>query len=659
MLLRIILLTIAFSLHSSYYSQVDYEAHVPLKSSGEIPSSLRESCKFMLFDNTQTPYLSIGKTTDSEIQSVYKNLASTGKLLFGDITHTSCKEILDRLVKADQEITQPLEIYAFKSSTPCILNDGKSTIYVSTALIAHTTKSEQLHFLIATQLFHIKNKSQPEFMKLNRTSDYTDRLKILGTYAADLQTKADLYALRSITKLQMNTQFAIEGLDILAAGDTVIEELPVPENYFSSQLFHFPQAFFDNSAYRFEKIIPASDQIAIRERKKMLQKNELMQSSFDLSTDLKNNFTFFQQICVLQYIEDLIIENDPEKALYHIMLMESKLPSMDYLKRMKVNAWVAFIQKSLYPILGKTTQKRIIQNAQSGNFYIALRRLNIHATEALALRIATDLTKESNDKELVMLRNYLIDFIRENGSLPVTSFKTSTFEEAAQNKSEATVSFYLYGLSDLMKDPEFIQQITNSPSPVQQKITYHSLLAVNPVAYSFHKTHFKDDKTSIKTGTLKKSIEQTGNNENLQIHFLNADTSSMSKWIDLYNLRSSYNALNLQLYNQTQFKTSVFPVNFHRINELSSHQQSDLIGVFHFENQYNINPKGYHFTGLLVAPLPFMLADLFLGGNHCQYISFIIDSKTGKLIHFENSKYRDPLTKPFIQNKIQSSFNNF
>jgi|GEM_PF-5695298 len=659
MTLRLFLIILSFSIQSYYYSQVNYDDYVPLRSYGEIPPSLRENCKFMLFDNTQTPYLSVGKTTEEEIQSVYNNLAGTGKLLFGDVTHATCKEILDRLVKADPEITQKIEIYAFKSSLPCALNDGKSTIYVSTALIAHTSKSEQLHFLIAVQLFHIKNKSQPEFVKLNRISDYISRLKILETYAPELQTKADLYALTSITKLHMNTQLAIKGLDILAAGDTVIEELTAPENYFSSKLFHFPQAYFDISAYRFEKIIPSGNQIAILERKKVLQKSELMQSPYDSSQELKSNYVFFQQLCALQYIEDLIVENDPEKALYHIMLMESKLSSSDYLKRMKVNAWMAFIRKSLYPILGKTTPKRIIQNNKSGRFYIALRRLNTHATEALALRIATDLVKESSDKELVILRNELIDFIRQNGSLPINSFKAFTFEEALENKSETPISFYFYGLSDLIKDPDFIHRITNNPSAVQQNSTYHSLLAVDPVAYSFHKKEFKEEKTEKKTGLLEKGIEQIGTKENLQIQFLRSDTSSMSKWVDLYNLRSCYNTLNLQLYNQTQFKATVFPVNFHRINELTSHQQSDVIGVFHFENQYNINPKGYHFTGLLVVPFPFMVADLLLGGNHCQYISFIIDSKTGKLIHFENSKYRDPLTKPFIENKIQSSFNQF
>ena len=114
MLLRIFLLCSVFSIGNFVYAQLNADYLVPLKCSGEIPVSLRESCQFLLFDNTQTPYLSIGKTTDSEIQSVYKNLASTGKLLFGDVTHASCREILDRLIKADPEITQQVEIYAFK-----------------------------------------------------------------------------------------------------------------------------------------------------------------------------------------------------------------------------------------------------------------------------------------------------------------------------------------------------------------------------------------------------------------------------------------------------------------------------------------------------------------------------------------------------------------
>lgn len=658
MLLRLLLIFFTFLIQIPFYSQENYDPFLPLRSYGEIPVSLREDCKFMLFDNTQTPYLSTGKTTEEEIQSVCKSLVSTGKVLFGDLTHDYCKEILSRLIAADPEIHQSVEIYAFKSSYACVVNDGKSTIYISTALIAHADKVEQLSFLIAGQLFHIKNHSQPEFMKLNRTYDYIERLKIIGTYSSETNNKADLYALNSINLLHMNPTYALEALDILSAEDRVIEEAEIPANYLSSELLQFPQSLFDNSAYRFEKIIPSAEQIASSDRKKILEKSELMQTTINSLHELNSSYSGTRTVCTFQYIEDLILENDPEKALYHIMLLENKLYSRyHYLKRMKVHAWLTFIRKSAYPLIGKTTKKRIIQNTQSGRFYIALRRLNLHATETLALRIATDLINEDKDPEIRLLRNYLIEYIREIGGFPISTFHTSTFQDATKNSSEAPATFYLYGISDLVKDSSFVNQM-NGIIPVYPTSTYDSILVIDPLAYSFHKQHFKAEKTSEKTSLLQKTIEDQTKERNMNLQLFKTDTNSMSNWVDLYNLRSCYNRLNLQLSNHTQYKTDVFPLSFHQINELTKTYHPDAIGVFHFENQYNINPKGYHLTGLLLIPLPFVGMDLFLGGNHCHYISFLIDQKTGKLNYFENSKYRDPMTKPFIANKIQFSFNH-
>lgn len=657
MILRLFLLTLTLlSIHTSLSAQINYDEYLPLKSSGEIPLSLREHCKFMLFDNTQTPYLSTGKTTEDEIRSVYNSLASTGKIVFGEDTHFYCEQLLNNLIASDPEIRQPVEIYLFKSSHPCALNDGKSIIYISTALVAHLDKADQLYFLIAQQLFHLKNKSQPEFMKLNRTSDYMERLKMVGTYAVETNSKADTYALERIASLKLNPLSALEVLDILGAEDRSVEEVEIPANYLSSELLQFPQALFDNSAYRFEKIVPSAEQLAFADRRKALEKSELLKVT-PANTDLMiSSFPQIRNLCVFQYIEDLILENDPEKALYQILVMEQQPFSTQYLERLKVHAWITFVRKSAYPLLGKTTKKRMIQNNLSGKFYIALRRLNIHATETIALRTVTDLMKYSKDPELPMLRDYLIDLIREIGTFPISSFHASTFPEASKNTSGAPSSFYLYGISDLITDSSFVQRITGIDSkPLASD--FKSLLAVDPLAYSFHKKQFKAEKTAGKTALLENTISDRAKESGLNVQFLKADTTAPSRWVDLYNLRSSYNRLHLQLSNQTQYKTAVFPLVLTSIHSLTKNYQTDAIGVFHFENQYNINPKGYHLTGLLLIPLPFVGTDLFLGGNHCQYISFVIDSKTGKLNYFENSKYRDPMTKFFIQNKVQSSFN--
>lgn len=644
------------------YAQVSYENRIPLQSRGEIPDFIQQNCSFIKFDNSQTPYLTTGKSTPNEIRSVFESLASNGRLVYGEEVHAFCSGLLRDLLKQDPELNQNIEIYPFKSSVVSILNDRDSKIYVSTALIARADKVEQLYFLIATQLYHLKNKSVLDPIKLNRYPNLNARLSQLSNYDSTATSKADSFALRLNEQLNLDPYFLIEGLNILRSKNDPIEQLVVPSDYFNSELMTVPTILFDRSSYRLEKELISTYSMQILKREEELSK--LFIGTTRVEYQLAHpDFKEVVNLCAFQYVEDLLLENKPEEALYHLFILETRNLDERLIAKLKAHSWLTIVQKSLYPVYRKTVILKRLYDSPSSVFYLGVYRLNSGkaASMTLGLRIITDLAKDTSNPELGLIRNYLIDLIRKSKEFDPNSFYKQSYSEvlithSAGSKTPIDSPFYAYALSDLVSDPEFIRLITGVTPVYPETEEPQTMLTVESTAFLFHKKKLKEKKTEEKTLLLANTVENNSIYHEVNVNSLTFDTTDKTALTQHYNLRYTFNALDRQIRNQTNYQRTVFPLNFRQMKELSINGNERLLGLFHFENQYNLNIQGYHLTGLFIVPLPFVLTDLILGGNHCQFISFIIETQTGKVLFAENSKFRDPLTKPFIKNKIQNSF---
>lgn len=644
------------------YAQVAYENRIPLQSKGEIPAFIQQHCQFMKFDNSQTPYLTTGKSTPDEVQSVFESLASNGRLVYGEEVHAFCSGILHHLLQQDPELDQSIEIYPFKSSLVSILNDGQSKIYISTALIARADKAEQLYFLIATQLYHLKNNSVLNTIKLNRYPNLNSRLTQLSHYDSTATSKADSFALKLNEQLNLDPYFLIEGLSILRLKNNPIEQLVVPNDYFSSDLMTIPTALFDRNSYRLEKELISSYSMQILKREEELNKNFIGSARVEYQLN-PPGFEEIVNLCAFQYVEDLLLENKPEDALYHLIILETRNLDKRLIATLKAHSWLTIVQKSLFPVYKKTVILKRLYDSPSSVFYLGLYRLNSEkaASIALGLRIITDLAKDTSNPELGLIRNYLVDLIRNSKQFnPGVYYKKSYSEVLADNTSDNHIPvdspFYAYAISDLMSDPEFIDLVSGAKPVYKSTEEPQTMLTIESTAFLFHKKKLKVEKTEEKTRLLAECIENNAIYHEVAMNSLTPDTADKTALTRLYNLRYTFNTLDRQTRNQTNYQQTVFPLNFRKMNELSSNSNERLLSIFHFENQYNLNIQGYHLTGIFLIPLPFVLTDLVLGGNHCQFISFIVDKQTGKVLFAENSKYRDPLTKPFIKNKIQNLF---
>lgn len=639
---------------------------IPLKSVGEMPTDLIAKYNYHSTELSQIPHLTVGQTKLEERSLVYDNLLNAGLITYGNDVHLLCKEILNDLLNVDPLSNESFNIYPFKSTFTGILNDQQSTIFVSTAFIAQCTKVEQLYFGIAHQLYLLRNKIEPSFMKLNRSLTNFDRFSLLSNYPKSSESAADNYAFQLCNQLKLNKSVSIQGIDVLRFAHLPFGEKVLPASYFNSQSFNIPSSYFEFSGYKFKKIETTEQDKIFIERKAPL-KSQITSSDSLVPYKASPLFEQTQLLCRYQLIFDQLVENEPEKALYSIFLLEENATTNYTLDQLKAQAWLLIIQTLYHPSISQKKLRPAITDSENGRFLILLNRLTTNAKSTLALRLTTDLTlKYPEKKEFQFIRNQIIQNISEATYFPVGKFvkntssilkteqgnNTDKYEDLEKLKGiNDTTEFYLYGIPDIVSDSILLDQLKNGLNKNHSKINSMSLFKSN--VFQFHKNSFNEKKSIKKTTLLRKVIEEQSQLAGVSTQLLQANSLT-----EEFNQMSFMSRSIYQSSRQTNNLKTIIPVDLSYYLSICSSNNTQTLGYFNFETDYNLRPKGYHFTGLLLVPMPFMLGDLVLGGNHTRNFNFVFDAETGTFIQHEVSQPRIPITKQFLKAKYQYLFNH-
>lgn len=630
-----------------------------------MPSDLKNTYNYHISESSQIPYISVGQTNLGERTSIYRNLLNNGSLVYGNKVHDLCKTILNDIIQVDPGNDSTLKIYPFKSTYSGILNDQNNNIYVSTAFIAQCSKVEHLYFGIAHQLYLLRKKAEPNFMKIDRSSTYFDHFSLLASFPKDVVNAADMYAFQICQRLQLNISTAIQAIEVLQYSHLPFEEKAVPNDYFNSKTFIVPTKYFDFTGFNFNKL----DQ-STRDKEFISRKNSLRSKlNKDDSLTPPKSLSLFdesQLLCRYQLVFDQLTENEPEKALYSIFLLENLNGQQEILDQLKAIAWL-FIVKENYQSANTLKRQRPSQiDTPSGRFFILLNRFSMNAQATLALRLTTDLiSKYPEKKEFQIIREELIQTINKAVSFPIDKFarvvnnnttnrdtltndKYVNLEISKQKKD--SIEFYLLGIPDVVSDSILFKKLKNQNDIQSSPIT--SMSIIKPSVKCFEKNKFNPEKSSKKTETLYQVVSDQARLSGVMLTELSPN-----------NLTEQYNQLSIisrTIYQSSRHEAnehSFIPVDLTYYLSTCQRNQTDAVGSFSVESDYLLRPKGYHFTGLLLVPFPYMATDLVLGGNHTRYFNFIFDSRNGKFIEHEVSSPRTPVTKYFLKAKYYYLFN--
>lgn len=325
----------------SAFGQLNYNELLPMRSKGTMPEKLKKSYYFAQYENSQTPYLTIGRTTAIERQMIYESIIRSGLPVYGEECNTFCTEILRKITTLQGKSTGTYFIYPIKSDFVGSLNDEKSTIYISTHLIARMKHVEELYFHIARQVYLLNKSSQPKRFKLNRIFNYKKRFELLATYPDSTNRNADNFAIGILNKMGLSIHGAQDGLKNLLDPNIVPEDFPITTSDFCYD-FKVSENLINQSTYRYDKqakvYLEGTQEYYLNKR--LLELQKLENSGNEINTnEEENSFQEIKNLCVMQSIEDLLIASNPEKALYYCLVMKKKGIQTGYLAVMEALCW--------------------------------------------------------------------------------------------------------------------------------------------------------------------------------------------------------------------------------------------------------------------------------------------------------------------------------
>lgn len=619
--------------------QTNYSEASTLNSVGPMPQNLRKHYYFGQFERSQTPYLKMGRTRDYEIKSIFDAFIRSGLIVYGDETQQLCQEITNELVASDDSLNTSFNTYVIKTNFLGLLNNRDKEIYVPSGTIAKLTEIEQLYFLIAREIYFLKNRIPSIRIKMNRTLDQTTKFRALSNFESSEVLKADSYAYRRLTALNLNTTKGIYALDKLDVGSWTFEEEFISPSVLVHEI-EIPSYYSDLSKHRFGTGGVTPYLQSLISRRKSLQTTEPL--ALFSNSDLTLKFPHVRTLCQLQGIEDYLLDNDPYHAMYTVYTLEKRLGRTPYLTRMKALCWVTLTQLTSSYSLSRLGYKFYIVDCPSAPFILTLYRMNHEEIMWMTLKNLIDLSKEQPEyaTELSGLFQAVVAQQKEINPTQVGEYFSAIQANKAFDFVPGTpLSTRLF--SNLNTTAEYSAWL--QIDTVKQA---KSTVFVYPEVTVFKRQTYYLGKSETRRKYVYESLEK------YKFNYISVDSiQDTLQLTELYNTKNYFLRIQSQQLRQTAQRYTVVPLNYYALNTLAKKHQVTQIGTLSFENQYNLNPQGYHLLAFFAIPLPFLFSDYFLGANHTRFFAYVYDTETEKLVLFKNQRYRDPLKRAFISNK--------
>lgn len=622
-------------------------------SKGEIPKCIKESQ--VLFPKYTVYPLSHGSNYSKKSNNlIFDRILSSGRVLFGDKLavdlRTNCAPLFDKGI-----FKQTDQIYILKSSVSAIVSN-QDIYLVTTGLLAQTSSVEQLFFLLIREK-EKQLKSSPCGDKVLFTSSLLDDLiKSYYRLSLSFETSIDEKALQTYSTAGFSAFEAVRTMDVLRFSHLPFEDVALVENYFGSTVY-VPKSFYDVSDYK--GVVKTVNPFGVTTPNDpyQIRKDKLLSKTGVADKEEKAqllNYIRLRYLARLQVIEELLIANEFEKALYSVGVLEKEmvLPAENYLVRMKLNAWYGMVVQN-FSLGAKRYEKNLIQNnlSESDRFFRLLNKLNGFAVASLALRFSTDVMNQYPELyvDAKLIRDEITNVLVESNRFPIKRFSKETFPNSSKEISLSdTISkydkidmakkievltidsneFYFYAIPDLLSDSVFVAKFDKDSNLENDKKT----IMIDPTVSLFTRKGLKENKSlELEKLTQTSSVDALKKYEYSVTYW---DPNGTNTATLEYNRTSEINQMILQKFKTGETNVGLLGVSQYRLQESFGSQNQQLL-FCQFTNRFKMKARGVHFLGFLILPLPWVATDLLIRGNQSNYLAFNFNSTQGKILDFE------------------------
>lgn len=260
MISRLILPVLLFLCSFTANAQdIDWDNYSSIFSSGEIPDEFRatytDEYDKLVIDINSTAKRYTRKNKEKEFykfSAFYLNqFLNSGAVLYGDSISSYCQDIVDILLKDDDELSQVIKVYTVKSDLFNAFCTANGILFVTTGLISEIENEAQLAFVLAHEIVHYKNDhiigQYIEKEKISKNKDsyrkesVSDQLKKFSNYNKDQELEADSVGfLEYFSKTDYDQREAYHLFNVMKYSYLPFEELPFEVGFLETDSLKIP-----------------------------------------------------------------------------------------------------------------------------------------------------------------------------------------------------------------------------------------------------------------------------------------------------------------------------------------------------------------------------------------------------------------------------------
>lgn len=741
-----------FHVYTGKTQSTNFNTYTTLQSTGDIPDDFSKATYDKLTEDLETDREGLNKTEEriflTGINYSIDELLHSGYVIYGDPLSIYVDKIATKLLEKDPDLKSKLRFYTLKSTDVNAFSTDQGIIFVTSGLLAQINSEAHLAYILAHEIAHYTKKHVVETFDW-KTSSGSRRTSNYSSYSKEKEFEADKIGIAYFHDAGYSVDELLNTFDVLMYSYLPFDEQQFPLDYWNKNNMFVPSFVFPEKNYPIVAIEDYKDENLthpnIKKRKDAVTeelKNFTSWGTVNAYFPVEE-FNTIRKMARFETVRMDVMEANYATAIYSIFMLEKEEPNSIFLMRMKAQAWLGLAQ---YKEAGKYSQtfiKTTKLEGESAAVHYVVGKLGKDGVYALALRNVYDIQKTNpNDKEINAIYTRLLEVLAVEDKFDLTKYSTSTYEQAKiafyskdkpvvveavadittllkteepkttaskydkikQSKKTTTsrvgtnekfdsTAYYLYGLSDIVANENFIKTFNDKRTSVKEnwenaekKRIAESKSRNKTITttfsyfdYAYAVKRLEDENTDNSTFILAEPIaEIPSNRKNLDL--IEADklaeefgvlmnetatelgftTTSINRQLiaaegtKLFNQRMVY----LNGFNQSFTEKIVsFPVDYALIDSLSADFNTSRVIFSLVEYSKRGNNVGLIAACISAPPLIIVYLPIaLLTRKKTTLTTLVFDIKNGYISNYESVECRAPhkklILKAFVYNNL-------
>lgn len=688
-----------------------------LEAKGEIPKDfLIRSSEKIKTDQEANEDEDLDKKFFESTRYAIDELLLSGQILFNEELSNYLNKVAKYTLRGEKELLSELRFYVLKSTEVNAYSTDQGIIFFTTGLLAQLENEAQLAYIIAHEASHFILKHVREGYvegkeirsgtgKYERT-DNKSVISQLSTYQKENELAAD----RKGIEIYLKTEYAIDEIftsfEMLLYSYLPFNELKFDTNFFNTEYFKIPSVYFPDTSntISLDEDYDDSDHSHPNIQTRIDEAFEVLgddKSQGNLKYKISEpDFIRIRHLARFEGLNLLLAQREYVKTLYNIFLLKKEFPNNRFIDLCTVKALYGLAKYKNANRYNEVTEKPKNIEGESFILHFFFNKIKQEALNVLAYRFAYDMSfKYRADKTFALYEKEMKKELAINSDIKLNDLKDVSFnsysieikdsimfdiddsiakieistlskyekirlkkklQELKENKDNPISTaddYHLYGLSDLVSNEKFIDELKAIDKAEQDRIAEEEGMDENGNERKNTKENSGFDKivlvdpyfvyySSNKSENYEKAEQEKVEVSNLlykDYPKLELDKTLIdSKQLNQESV-SQYNEIGLIF----QWMQEV--VEHDELGMISS--SNDLMeevekkygtehfvftGFFGYKARKEARP--IHLIGLMFLPsIPFVIGDLLIVRNNMQIVAISINSSTDQ-IEFSSSE---------------------